>query len=74
MSHDILITNNYNNIVKNLDPEFTDHLNNNLTIEQNSAAINNGDFQITQNNNLTTDINNITRNNPPDIGAYEYED
>ena len=67
-------TNNYNNIVKNLDPEFTDHLNNNLTLEENSAAINNGDFQITQNNNLTTDINNITRNNPPDIGAYEYED
>ena len=67
-------TNNYNNIVKNLDPEFTDHLNNNLTLEDSSAAINNGDFQITQDNNLTTDINNITRNNPPDIGAYEYED
>ena len=64
-------SNNYNNIIKNSDPLFTDHLNNDFNLEEDSPAKNSGDFQITQNNNLTLDLNEKLRNNPPDIGAYE---
>ena len=64
-------SNNYNNIIKNSDPLFIDHLNNDFNLDEDSPAKNAGDFQITQNNNLTLDLNEKLRNNPPDIGAYE---
>ena len=67
-------TSNFNNIIKNSDPIFSDHLNNDLSLEENSPAIGSGNYQITTDNNLFLDINGETRNNPPDIGAYHYID
>ena len=47
---------------------------NNLLLDENSPAIESGNFQITSNNSLFTDINGANRNDPPDLGAYQYID
>ena len=67
-------TANFTNIIKNDDPIFQDHLNNDLSIDENSPAIETGNFQITQDNNLFLDICGENRNDPPDMGAYQYID
>ena len=67
------LSNNYINIIKNSDPLFTDYLNNDFRLKENSPAINSGDFQISQNSNLLFDLNEINRNDPPELGAYEYD-
>jgi hypothetical protein len=67
------ISNNYINIIKNSDPLFTDYLNNDFSLKENSPAINSGNFQISQNNNLLYDLKEVNRNDPPEIGAYEYD-
>ena len=68
------LSNNYINTIKNADPLFTDYLNNDFSLQENSPAINSGNFQISQNNNLLFDLNELNRNDPPEIGAYEYDD
>ena len=65
---------NFTSIIKNEDPIFQDHLNNNLSLDENSPAIESGNFQITQNNNLFLDITGENRNDPPEMGAYQYID
>ena len=67
-------TANFTSIIKNDDPIFKDHLSNNLSLDENSPAIESGNFQITSNNSLFTDINGENRNDPPDLGAYQYID
>ena len=67
------LSNNYINIIKNSDPLFTDYLNNDFSLKENSPAINSGNFQISQNNNLLFDLNEVNRNDPPELGAYEYD-
>ena len=67
-------TANFTSIIKNDDPIFKDHLNNNLSLDENSPAIESGNFQITSNNSLFIDINGENRNDPPDLGAYQYID
>tara|TARA_B110000438_G_scaffold26478_1_gene25217 strand:+ start:15009 stop:16472 length:1464 start_codon:yes stop_codon:yes gene_type:complete len=67
-------TNNYINIIKNSDPIFIDHLQDNFNLDANSPAKNFGNFQITQNNNLSLDLAEKLRSNPPEIGAFEAED
>jgi hypothetical protein len=67
------LSNNYINIIKNSDPLFTDYLNNDFSLKENSPAINSGNFQISQNNNLLFDLNEVNRNAPPELGAYEYD-
>ena len=67
-------TSNFNNIIKNSDPIFSDHLNNDLSLDETSPAIGSGNYQITTDNNLLLDINGETRNNPPDLGAYHHID
>ena len=65
---------NFTSIIKNNNPIFKDHLNNDLSIDENSPAIESGNYQITTDNNLFLDITGEIRNNPPDIGAYKYID
>ena len=67
-------TNNvkFKNIIKNSDPLFKDPFNSEFTLEENSPAIEVGDYQITQDNMLFFDIVQENRNNPPDVGAYQF--
>tara|TARA_B100000780_G_scaffold72072_1_gene48251 strand:- start:4660 stop:6117 length:1458 start_codon:yes stop_codon:yes gene_type:complete len=63
---------NFNNCIINLDPyELEEIANNNFELLQGSPALNNGSYQISLDNNNVSDINNILRNNPPDLGLYE---
>ena len=67
-------TNNsfYNNSIFNIDPFETINISNDdFKLYENSAALNIGSFQISLDYNNTLDILNVSRNNPPDIGAYE---
>ena len=65
-------SNNFNNCIINLDPyELEEIANNNFELLQGSPALNNGSYQISFDNNNVSDINNILRNNPPDLGLYE---
>ena len=62
----------FKNIIKNSDPLFKDPFNSEFTLEENSPAIEVGDYQITQDNMLFFDIVQENRNNPPDVGAYQF--
>jgi len=67
-------TSSFNNIIKNTDPLFVDHLNNDFKLSNSSPAIYTGNYQLTLDNNLLLDIEEKTRNNPPSMGAFEFED
>ncbi|MBT8258628.1 MAG: hypothetical protein KJO49_09160 [Bacteroidia bacterium] len=57
----------YENVIFNQDPEFLDAVNNMLEIPNGSVSDGAGiNFGI-----LSTDINNVLRGTPPDLGAYE---
>jgi hypothetical protein len=64
----------FNNINKNTDPLFIDHLNNDFKLSSLSPAKYTGNYQLTLDNNLLQDIEQKTRNNPPSMGAFEFED
>ncbi len=65
---------NFINIIKNSDPLFVDHLNNDFKLSNSSPALYTGNYQITLDNNLLLDIEEKTRNNPPSMGAFEFLD
>ena len=56
------------------DPLFLDHLNNDFKLSSSSTAIYTGNYQLTLDNNLLLDIEEKIRNNPPSMGAFEFED
>jgi hypothetical protein len=65
----------YSNIVKNLDPKFTDDFNDIYTLDEGSAAINIGDpsFVGLFSDQLMFDLKGSNRlvSGAPDAGAYE---
>ena len=67
-------TSSFVNIIKNTDPLFVDHLNNDFKLSSSSPAIYTGNYQLTLDNNLLLDIEEKIRNNPPSMGAFEFED
>ena len=69
-------TNNshFNNSIFNIDPFETINISNDdYQLYKNSPALNIGSFQISLDNNNMEDILNISRNDPPEAGAYESE-
>lgn len=63
-------TNLYEDCLFNQDPDFLDPANNKLNIGEASAANGEGSTAITT--LFTTDILNVSRTSPPDIGAYHH--
>src|SRR5690606_40049292 len=63
-------TNLYDDCLFNHDPDFLDPANNKLNIGEASAANGEGSRAITT--LFTTDILNVSRTSPPDIGAYHH--
>ncbi len=63
-------TNLYDDCLFNQDPDFLDPANNKLNIGEASAANGEGSTAITT--LFTTDILNVSRTSPPDIGAYHH--
>ncbi|MCB9360964.1 MAG: hypothetical protein H6587_06110 [Flavobacteriales bacterium] len=72
VNYSVIKTNNltpagsFDNIQLNLSPNFIDTENHDYHIGGGSSAINNGIATA-----VTTDHDGVTRNNPPDVGAYE---
>jgi len=69
-------TNNshFNNSIFNIDPFETINISNDdYQLYENSPALNIGSYQISLDNNNMEDILNISRNDPPEAGAYESE-
>lgn len=60
----------YDNCIFNQEPDFLDTANNMLIIGDDSAA--NGEGSTVIPTIFTTDILNVTRTSPPDIGAYQH--
>ena len=60
----------YDNCIFNQEPDFLDTANNMLIIGDASAANGEGSTMIPT--FFTTDILNVTRTSPPDIGAYQH--
>lgn len=63
-------TNLYDDCLFNQDPDFLDPANNKLNIGEASAANGEGSTGVTT--LFTTDILNVSRTSPPDIGAYHH--